>query len=170
MKPKHYIIGTILLLAAGLTWHFTNQLSLLKKTCFGFNGYIIKELNKNKIVIELRIKLRNQSDIAFELKAYNFNVYINNTKVTTVTSTQPQTIDRNSAAQINLLVDVVPGNILNPNFLSGFLLNYQNANIKIQGTASINAGGINKSNIPVLIESKLKDMLPTTGGVSEPCV
>lgn len=167
---KYWVIGGVTAVVGILTWHFLHQVNLLKKTCFGFNGYTIKELNINKIVIELRLKLRNKSDIAFTLRSYNFDIFINNTKVTTAASNVPQVIDRDSFAPLTLMIDIVPKNILNPAFLSGFLLNYQNANIKIQGTMSINAGGVSKSALPVLIQSKLRDMLPSSNAKTEPCV
>ncbi len=169
MKAKHWIFIGMGLTLALASWHFYNQFSLLKRTCFGFNGYSIKELNINKIVMEIRLKLRNRSDIAFELKGYNVDIFINNTKVSTIASGTAQTIDRDSFANLVLPIEILPKNILNKDFISGFLLNYQNAIIKISGSVSINAGGISKSNIPVLMESKLRDMMPK-GGASEPCV
>lgn len=166
---KALFISTLIGVAGFLAWHFANQVSLLKKTCFAFNGYKINSIKKDDINIEIYIKLRNRSDIAIALNGYNLDVFINNTKVSTLASNLKQVIDRDSFAPLTLMVDIDPTKLLNASFLSGFLLNYNNAIVKIQGTVSVNAGGISKDNIPVLMESKLRDMLPSTDDTSGPC-
>jgi LEA14-like dessication related protein len=166
---KGYIIGGLAILA-GITvigMHLAKQIRLLKTTCFNFAGYKIHTLSKDGVKIEIVLNLRNRSDIAIVLKSYNFNVSINNTQVSVISSGVAQVIDRNSYAPISLMVDIDPKKLLDLRFISGVLLNVNNAMVKIQGRVSINAGGIPAS-MPVLIESKLRDMIPT--GPSQPCL
>ena len=164
---KKVLITAGLLLTAGfLTAHFVRQAKLLKQTCFNFGGYKINTLNKDKINLEIYLNILNRSDISVTLKSYSFNVYLNNTKVSTLVSNTPQYVDRNGFAPLKLEIDIIPKDILNFNLLSNLLLDFNNAMVKIQGTVSINAAGIPKS-IPVLINRKLRDMVPS--GNSQVC-
>lgn len=163
---KVVIIAGLLVTAGLLTAHFVRQAKLLQKTCFNFGGYKILTLNKEKITIEIYLNLLNRSDIAITLKSYNLSVFLNNAKAVTLNSNTAQYIDRGGFTPIKLVVDFVPKDVLNFNTLSTVLLNFNGILVKIQGSISINAAGVPKT-VPVLIENKLKDMLPTSP--SQPC-
>jgi hypothetical protein len=168
---KGWIIAGLAVLGAGLaTWHFSKQIRLLKQTCFSFGGYKILALTKDSVKIQIKLNLKNLSSLAFVLKAYKFNVFVNNKLVATTISNTPQTIEYNAISPIVIDIDIVPKDVLDIKALSNLLLNANNAIIKIQGSVSVNAAGIPASNVPVLIESKLRDMIPAPGATSQPCV
>lgn len=169
---KLLVITGIFGVGGFLAWHFTNQYKLLKNTCFTFGGFVINSLSKNGVSMAIKLNLRNRSDLSFALKGYNFNIYINNTLVTTAYSNATQVIERDSFAPLELLIDINPKTFVKPGFLTSFILNYGQAMVKIEGSVSINAAGVPVNKVPVKIESKLMDMMPAPGSSAnnQPCI
>ncbi len=173
---KVLLITGIVGVVGFLTWHFYNQYKLLKKTCINFAGYVIHALSIDRIAIEIKLLVRNKSDIAITLQKYDFKIYINGTYVSSLKSKPapanmpeatrlalgyaPQTIERGAQSPLNLMVDIDPKNAVSTVFTSGLLLNYNQAVVKIEGEISVNVGGLALESYPVKLEKKLKDMMP----------
>lgn len=169
-------------MAAGLIsygfWHFSSQYKLLQGTCFSFAGYKPLALNKDHIKIEISLKLKNQSDLDLHIRGYQFDISINNHPVTTVFSKQSVTVNRRdpvtgspSFTILPVVIDVNPQTLGNLNFLSGILLNYQEALVKIKGSVSVKTSGILLSHLPINTEKRLRNMIPAIAtGDKEPCI
>ncbi len=152
-------------------WHFGSQYKLLKETCFSFDGYEPLALNKDHIKIEISLKVRNRSEIELDIRGYEFDISINNYKVSKVFSKAPIKIKKQGFTTLKLIVDVNPKSVGNLNFLSGLLLNYQESVVKIKGSLTVKTGGILAKHIPITAESKLRDMIPQPGAPEKtPCI
>lgn len=169
---KALIIGGILIGVGALAWYIKRQANLLKDFCFNFVGYKIINLNRDRITIELKLDIKNKSDIDVTINGYNFDIFMNGAYVSKVLSKKVQKIAKHGFSILNLTVDIEPKknkSLANWDFLSRVLLDVNNIKVKIKGDLSATALGINAKNVPVDLEMKLKEMLPDSKNPSPPC-
>lgn len=166
------IFAGIIGIVGGLAWYLHRQANLLMQYCFNFTGYQIIELNRSKIQIEVKLQIKNRSDLDITIQGYEFDVYLNGAYVSKINSKKNQKVAKNSFSILSLLINVEPAknkDLANWDFLSRLLLDYKNIKVKIKGSVSATALGISAKDVPVDLEMKLKEMLPDNSKPSEPC-
>lgn len=166
------IIAGIIAGIGGLAWYLHRQANLLMQYCFNFTGYKILELNRDIISIEVKLQMKNKSDLEVTISGYEFDVYLNGAYVTKVSSNKMQKVAKRDFSTIVLKIDVEPRKnkeLANWDTLSRILLDFKNTRVKIKGSVSATALGISAKDIPVSLEMKLKEMLPDKQNPSPPC-
>ncbi len=172
MKKTLIFAGVVALVGFGI-WYAADQYKKLTDVCFNFDGYDIQKINRERITILVKLKLKNKSDLAITLTSYDFNIFMNGAAVSRIRSNKAQLIKSNSFTVLSLLIDVEPKNVkslANWDFISQILLDVNNVKIKIQGTIGAHVSGIGVKSLPISVESKLKDMRPDPNVKSEPCI
>lgn len=166
------IIAGVLAGIGGLAWYFYNQANLLMKYCFNFTGYKIITLSRDRITIEVRLQIKNKSDIDITLTGYKFEVFLNSAYASTIEQKKTQIIKANSFSELSLKIDVEPSKnkqLANWDFLSRLLLDVNNIRVRIKGAVSASALGISAKDVGVNLEMKLKEMLPDKANPTPPC-
>jgi len=170
---KVLIISGILVGIGALAWYLKRQANLLMEYCFNMVGYNITTLTRDRITIELKLQIKNKSDLEVTVNSYDFSAYLNGAYVTKIRSNKPQKIAPKGFSVLYLLIDVEPRknkDLSNWAFLSQILFDVANIKVKIAGGVSVSALGISPGVIPVDVEMKLKQMLPDSKNPSPPCV
>lgn len=169
---KKVIIIAGILGVGALAWYLYHQANLLMQYCFNFTGYKIVTLNRERITLEVKLEIKNNSNFEVNINSYNFQVFMNGAYVTNVSSKKVQPIAKKSFSTLTLLIDVEPKknkDLANWDYLSLLLLDVNNIKLKIAGTVSASALGISAENVKVNLEMKLKEMLPDSKNPSPPC-
>ncbi len=169
-------------LAVGFgAYYLYQQYKKISNICFTFAGFEISKINRERITITVKVNVKNQSDIAIKLNAYDLSVFMNGAYVAKIVSTNPisnkplvlDTISPNKSSVLSLIIDVEPKKtkaLANWDFISKILLDVNNIKIRIAGNLSVTIAGIGIKNHPLNIEAKLKDMKSGSEVKSQPCV
>lgn len=107
-KGVKILIGVVLSLGAisllGYKY-LSKQLDLLTNSCFRFRNFKFKKLTKTDVTLTINLFVKNMSNIAFTLKGYYFDVFINDMKVGVITKAVNQNIKGNEEVS-NLSLDL----------------------------------------------------------------
>jgi len=158
---KALIITGILVGIGTLAWYLKHQANLLMQYCLSFVGYRIHTLNRDRITIEIALKIENKSNFDIAIDSYNFNVFLNGAYVTKISSNKIQNINKKGFSIFSLMIDIEPKknkDLANWDFLSLILLDVNNIKLKVNGTVSVSSLGISAKAMPIALEMKLKDM------------
>tara|TARA_R110002020_G_scaffold185953_5_gene383841 strand:- start:811 stop:1290 length:480 start_codon:yes stop_codon:yes gene_type:complete len=90
---KIFVWGTVILGATAVGVYFSQVAQMTKKLFYNYKGIKIKYATLKQIVLGVTIEVENRGRLAINVKGYNFNIYADDKYLTTVTTTQPFTIN-----------------------------------------------------------------------------
>jgi LEA14-like dessication related protein len=166
------VIAGILAGIGALAWYLKHQANLLMQYCFNFTGAKIINFSRERITIEVKLQIKNKSDLDITISGYDFDVFLNGAYATHVSSNKQTKVAKRSFSTLALLIDIEPKknkDLANWDFLARLLLDVNNIKVKIKGTVSATALGINATDVPVDLEMKIKEMMPDKQNPSPPC-
>lgn len=168
---KPLIIAALLIGAGSL--YANQQYKLLMNYGINYVGYKILKLSISRIIIEVKFKIKNRSDIDVLVTSFDFNIFLNGVYATKVKSSKQQIIKAKGFSTITLLVDVEPTKnkeLSKWSFLQKALSDIRGIKVKTSGTISAKALGVSVKNQQLDIEMPLRDMLPDNKNPSPTCI
>lgn len=158
----------------GLAWYGYSQYKKLTNLCYSFTGFEILKLNRERITIQINLRVKNESAIEIKLSSYNLKMYLNGADVATISAKKETVIKPGAFTVLSLLIDVDPKSVkglANWDFISKILLDINNVKIRIAGTLTASVAGFGVKNYPVDIGPvPIKSMKPDKNNPSPPCV
>lgn len=166
-KSYWFYAGGAVVASYGIAW-LINQRSMLDKTCFKPAGFVPNKLGINDTDINIKLNMKNKSDVDYYITKQIYNVFINDNFVGVIRNDNEQYILPNKTSPLWLNVRFNPLKVANISWdtLTTVLSKGGDAKIQIKGNAKVRKG-IFSFNYPVDSTFTLKE-LTATGG-SEPC-
>ena len=170
-KWKHkyfFYIGAAAVASYG-AMYFINQVFLLKKTCFKPAGFVPNDLTLSNANINIKLQMKNKSDVDYYLKSQIYNMYINDQFVGVINNPNKLYIAPMKTTDVWLNVIFNPTQVANVSWSSliGLITGGGDVKIQIKGKAKISGtSGLWVYNYPVDEIFTLKDL---TSGMADPC-
>jgi LEA14-like dessication related protein len=147
-KNKNLILfGTATIIVSGVAIYLYRQYSFLMDSFKnGFkviSGVVIKKIDAKEINFTLIFKITNAGDLGITVKNQVYDVYINNTRVSTITNKTPLKIKANSVTSFPLDININPtdlSKVLNINTLLAGMSNKNKLIFRVNGMFSFSAG------------------------------
>lgn len=142
---------------------YKRQMTLAMSYCFKIATLKFLKLDKNQTIIDVNIKVRNQSDLRIDITNYNFDVYINDKKVTHISNPTSVDLLANAVSIIPLRIEFSPskffdlGNVIS--LLSSAITDYKNFKIRISGSLGAKLNFINIKDLPIDMTMNLAEIL-----------
>jgi hypothetical protein len=151
------------------------QANLLKKTCFKPAGFVPNQLGLTNADINIKLNMKNKSNVEYFLTNQVYNVYISDQFVGAIKNPNkiaiaPATPTSPTVSPIWLNVKFNPMQVANISWdtLKGLITGGGNVKVQIKGNATVtDKSGIFRYNYPVDSVFTLKDL--TSGTTSDPC-
>jgi len=105
------IVTTGIALTLAGRWVY-QQLKKMEDYDLDFEKLVVKDFNRNKIVMDLFMKFTNRSNLSVTLAKQEYDVYANGIFLTTVKNESPNTIRANSTSSIGAPIVINPSEIL----------------------------------------------------------
>ena len=90
----------------GLAWYGYSQYKKLTNLCYSFNGFEILKLNRERLTIQINLRVKNESAIEIKLNSYNLKMYLNGAETATVSAKKETVIAPGTFTVLSLLIDV----------------------------------------------------------------
>lgn len=133
---------------------------------YKISGFKLKEHDLTSLLIDLKLVISNPSSLNAVIHNYDFNVYVNGSKIGNIKSNKSLRVDSNADTTIVLPVRLDRTKFSDYNSFSRLysllLTSVQNAekiNVAIKGTLTGTAFGLSVKNYPVDITYTLKEIL-----------
>ncbi len=108
---KIFVWGTVILGATAVGIYFSQVAQMTKKLFYNYKGIKIKYATLKQVVLGVKIEVENRGRLAINVTGYNFNIYADNQYLTTVTTTQPFTIQPFEKSIIDFDANINPQSI-----------------------------------------------------------
>jgi LEA14-like dessication related protein len=120
---------------------------------------VVKTITANLLDLDLTLDFENKSNISFEIKSQEYEVYIDNKFITKINNIKPVFIKAKSNSDIFVNIKANPTKIGSKFKLEdlGKLLDLQNVKLKIIGKMKVKLYGISV-NIPFNYETTIKEL------------
>jgi len=157
---KAFIVG-LGLLGIGTYVYYRQQVKLLMAMKYSLNNIVVLEKNKDKIVLQITLNVKNDSEIDFTLSGWQFNVLINGEEISRITDTNKNiTINAyGGVSQIAFNVAFNPSKFGLLDLLASVISTGKSTLISINGNISIFSGFLSTKKSPINITKKLKDFI-----------
>lgn len=168
---KYFIvIGGVGLTAYGISWLIKQQ-AMLGKTCFKPAGFSTNKLAINNADINIKLKMKNKSNVGYYIKNQVYNTYINDQFVGVIRNPNKLYIVPEKTTDVWLNVKFNPLQVANISWdtLKDLIARNSDVKVQIKGNAKIVAGGgLFVFNYPVDNTFTLSDLVKGVGA-SESC-
>ena len=170
-KKGAIIIISSLLVGGLITFgiYITNQIKLLKDSCWAIIGCIIRNMTLESVELTLMLKLMNRSDLAIMIGKQQYMIYVNGTYIATVQKTEG--FSWASGATVTLPLDIVfnpqdllKGGVSNIVALLGDKTKFI---ITIKGVITAKSGIVSISNLKFETTYTLAELLSPTPDILE---
>lgn len=168
MKRKNisYIIfGTAILFIAGIGIYVWQQIKLAMNYCYKLSGFKINKLKINEFDFDLGVKIRNKSNLEAIINGYDFDIFINDKKVSHIQSAQKAFIKAKDVSKLWVNINFNPKEIFKDlsyvaDLISYFLTAKEKIIIRVEGNISAQHSfiKIERFKIPA-IEMNLKEIM-----------
>lgn len=157
---KVFYIG-LALTSVGAFLYYKRQVNLLKKVSFGLGKVKILEKSPESWKSEITLLVKNNSEIDFTLRGWNFDILMNNMQVSKITDTnQKISVKANGGiTPISFIVEFSPKQFGLLDIVSQLLETRKDTGITIEGNLSISSGFIIANKMPINYSFKLKDFM-----------
>jgi LEA14-like dessication related protein len=120
---------------------------------------VVKTITANLLDLDLTLDFENKSNISFEIKSQEYEVYIDNKFITKINNIKPVFIKAKSNSDIFVNIKANPTKVGSKFKLEdlGKLLDLQNVKLKIIGKMKVKLYGISV-NIPFNYETTIKEL------------
>ena len=167
MKHKGLILTTIFLGIVGLGFalyaFIKREMLLAMSFCYKFSNVKLINTSKNNFIIDLTIKIRNQSDLRVNLTSYSFQVFINDKFVTTLSNETNTDVLANAVSELTIRIDFDPSkmfSLVDALQLAVIALTDQSKFfITINGSVSAKINFISIKNLPINMKMSLADIM-----------
>ena len=162
-------MGGVALTAYGISW-IAKQQSMLGKTCFKPAGFVPSKLTINNADINIKLKMKNKSEVGYYLKNQVYNAYINDQFVGVIRNSNKLYIVPEKTTDVWLNIKFNPLQVSNISWdtLRDLIMKNSDVKVQLKGNAKVIAGGgLFAFNYPVDETFSLADLVK--GGTSEPC-
>jgi len=169
-KNQYFIYVGGAILGTYIVTYLVKQSNLLRETCFKPAGFVPNKLTLNEADINLKLKMKNKSDIDYYLKQQLYNVFINDKFVGSVKNNNKLYIAQNKTSDVWLNIKFNPLQVANLSWdtLKELLTTGGDAKIQLKGNAKVVvASGLFAFDYPVDETFSLKEL--TSGAKADPC-
>ncbi len=170
MKKGIIIIVIIISLIVVAGYFAKKQFDKVMKYCYNYN---IKQSKINKISssiidIDFALDFKNNSDLEAQIDGYNFDILLNDVKISHVSSSAPVKIKSKAFTTITIPIKVNVTSLLSKNLLNletakNLISDRSKIMIGIKGVVSAGALGLKVKDMPIEISMSLTEMMaPST--------
>lgn len=156
------LIGVGLVIIAGVSYYLISQYKKLTEFCVKFlkSQTKINNLGLNKTDITLLFQLLNKSSINAIVDGYQFEIYVNDTRVSTAYSQKPITVNANGYSVIEVNVIFNPLQVLQIGIanIGDLISRKENIVIRIEGKLLGVKSVIKVNEIPLSYLTNLKEL------------
>lgn len=177
---KKVLIPALILATGGLIFgfykHFQRQATLAMDFCYTIKGFKIIEISKKRIALQIDLWFKNKSKLDLKIMGYDFDIFINNQKVTKVVSNEKQTLAGESFSVLSFTIDFDPNTKWDSKELLTILAYAisDKSKVVIRTTGYVSAGinFVKIENLPITIDYTLAELLKPSdpNEVKEKCV
>ena len=158
-----FIVGLGVLTYGLIKW-YKYQIGQALNYCYKIKSYEIVKFDLNKILMNIKLLIRNRSDFDMDLYGYDIKVFINGINIAILKNNIAQKVNNNSLSLITLTVDAIPKNLFkNIQQLTELILytatDRKKVIIKVEGTVSAGSSFIKVRDLPIDISMSLDDIL-----------
>ena len=105
------VLGIIGVIGIGFTMYVKKQISLLKEYCYKISDFKIINLEKDNITLGITILIQNNSAIDAIIEGFNFDIYLNGTKVSKVVNNVKQKFLANNITKLNIIIPPIKNQV-----------------------------------------------------------
>lgn len=148
MKIKHLIIGGTIILAVYVSFLLKRQFDLLKKAQIKIVNFRIHGLLTKNASLELIIKITNNSDIDLMANNGKFDVFLNQTKISTIPVPITKKLDARSFIEVPLNIRFNPALVIQQG-MQALISDPKNVVVSVKGKINVVSSGIAFNNIKI---------------------
>lgn len=168
MKAKSLILVAILAAAVGYAgFLLARQISLLKKTCIKMVSYQLNGILTRNASLVIKLQVSNNSDIDLQAKNGKFDIYLNDTFISTVPIAITQTLRAHSTISLPITAYFNPATVIKEGFQS-LIQDPNNIAISIKGKISVLSSVIAINNLKIDKTIMLSEIL-TSNNSNQTC-
>lgn len=144
--------------------YLKRQVKLATKYCYKISNVKFVKLNKERMIIDLHIKVLNRSNFEVLLKGYNLSLYINDTYVLDVSNKISSVVKADGISEFVVRVDFDPYKTkLNPqkilDLISYAVFDKSKFIIQVKGTLNAQLNFIQIKDMPIDFRTSLEQAL-----------
>ncbi len=168
MNAKKIIIKLSMIVAgAGIIYAFYNyykrEMQLAMSFCYKFSKVKIVKASKDQFIINLTIKIRNQSDLRINLQNYSFEVYINGKFITVISSVSSVDLLANAVSELPVRIEFNPQKLFNiadvTKLIATALTDQNNFKIQLKGKIAAAINFIKIKDLPIDMTMSLAEIM-----------
>lgn len=137
--------------------YYVRQKNLISKTDIKPTGYDVSSLSINNAKVKVFYEIENSTDITFKVYRQDYSVSVNNKKLADVYSREVFYVPAKSKVKSFVNVEFSPADILGTAIQN--IGNLGSLSVYVDGSLSINSGGIFINRLPMKFTFKLSDIL-----------
>jgi LEA14-like dessication related protein len=156
------IIAGLAGIGYGLYRFYKKQIDLALSYCYKISGAKFNTVTKNRINLDLMVKILNNSAFQADLTGYDFDVFINGKFIAKIAGSKAQSIASKGVSELGLNIDFNPDKVFNADDLMKLITWYftdkANVVIQVRGSFSVRLNFIKVSEYPIDVKMSLADI------------
>jgi LEA14-like dessication related protein len=159
---KKYILGAI---AIGVPLYFgayfANQYRLIKKICIQFIGVQIIQFNFQRVEFNLRLQVKNKSDLDLNIRNQDYDIFVNDSQVAKIQKVEQVTVPPQGSTVVDLPTSFDPMMLLTAAIdnITDILYNKDNIRVNVKGKMQANTSYIFYNSIPIDLHTTVGKLL-----------
>ena len=162
MQNKKVILGSIIAIILAIGFFIYWQVRLLVKAKWQYSQFKLRTISLDGVSFDVFFNVNNVGMLAVTVAEQDYNVYINDSFVSRIVSTDDQEIKAESTSPISFLINIKLSDLLKTGINNiTFLTNpseREKIKIKIDGVLTLKIGALTVKKMKLKIETTLADL------------